>query len=305
MTEQRIADSSPKNSLGAPPGDPLARMARNHMIASELLAIARGFDAAGIPFIVLKGVPLAYRIYGRLQDRRIRDNDLLLRHGDVDRAVEKLRSFAYTPFYPKVRPSREVGRTNEHEMTRIRPPGVTMRAEIHWNAFYPGFYDVPEAIEWAHTQPFVLNGITLNVFDEPLTLIHLAVQFAQHAVSEAWILRDVAAAWNTWHRDIDRDRLLGLARATGTVHALDFSLRAAGDLDLLVAPPALGGSRRAALLRRLIPSARLFEPRPFPDHWRTMLAFLLSKLRRAPRYLCTANLAGRPGSATTQPGISE
>jgi hypothetical protein len=259
--------------------------ARNLLLTSELLAMARGLDAAGVGFIVLKGVPLAYRIFGRLEARRIRDNDILVRPGDVDRALVVLEDCGYEPMHPGLLPGKELRRTNQTAMVRRLPTGGAALAELHWRAFHPSVFDVDAEIEWGHVRPFRLNGVTVTVFDEPLTLLHLAAHFAQHACSEAWILRDVAAAWNAWHRDIDRDELLDLARDTGTAHVLEFALRAAEDLDLLVAPAPLTGSRRAAVLRRILPARRLFEPRPKPDHRRMMLVFLLTGLRRAPRYL--------------------
>ena len=270
--------------LGAPTGHPATVAARNLLLTSALLTIARGLDAAGVPFVVLKGVPLAYRIFGRLEARRIRDNDILVRPGDVDRALGVLRDCGYEPLHPALPPGKELRRTNQYAMRLRLPTGAVAHAELHRTAFHPAFFAAPEEIEWKHTQPFRLHGATVRVFDEPLTLLHLAAHFAQHACSEAWILRDVAAAWNTWHRDIDRDALLGLARDTGTAAVLEFALRAAEELDLLVAPAPRMASRRVAVLRRLLPTRRLFEPRPDPDHRRMMLVFLLTGLRRAPRY---------------------
>lgn len=252
------------DAFGAPGGYPRSLATRSLFLASELLTIDRGLDAAGVAFIVLKGVPLAYRIFGRLEARRIRDNDILVRPRDVDRALGVLRDCGYEPLYPGLLPTKELPRTNQLTMMHRLPTGRVACAKLHWSAFYPGFFDVP------------------------LTLVHLAAHFAQHACSEAWILRDVAAAWNAWYRDIDRDELLGLARDTGTAHVLEFALRAAEDLDLLVAPAPLIGSWRAAVLRRFLPTRRLFEPRPNPDHRRMTLMFLLAGLRRAPRYLLSS-----------------
>jgi hypothetical protein len=170
-------------------------------------------------------------------------------------------------------------------MTSRLPSGAAAYAEVHWRAFHPWFFDVAEEVEWRHTEPFTLQGVAVSVFDPPLTLLHLAAHFAQHGFSEAWILRDVAAAWNTWHRVLDGDALLALARETGTVSVLDFALSAATDLELLAAPAPAIGDRRAAVLRRLLPARRLFEPRPRPDHRRNLLVLLLTGLRRTPRYL--------------------
>jgi hypothetical protein len=262
--------SAPTRPLGAPVGDPVSVAARNLRVTSELLAIARGLDAAGVPFIVLKGVPLAYRLFGRLEARRIRDNDILVRPADVERAVAALHLLGYEPQYPGLRIGKERARNNQYALLRRRASGGVACAEVHWSAFYPRFFDVPDDVAWGHTQPFTLHGMTMRVFDEPLTLLHLAAHFAQHGFSAAWILRDVAAAWNAWHGEIDRDALLALARDTGTTHVLAFALRAASDLGLLLAPPPATRSWRAAALRRMLPARRLLEPRPEPDHRRRL-----------------------------------
>ena len=258
---------------------------RNLAVALELRTIVNKLDAAGVDFIVLKGLPLTYRVFGRLDARRIRDNDLLVRAGDVDRALGVLRDCGYELAEPGVLLDKASWRTNQVSLVRRGPTGRAGAADLHWRAFHPWFFDVPEAVEWAHARPFQVNGLTVKVFDEPLTLLHLAAHFAQHAFSEAWILRDVATAWNVWHRDLDGDELRRLARDTGTAHVLEFALRAAEDLGLLVAPPPPASSRRVAALRRVLPARRLFEPRPDPDHRRNLLVFLLTGLRQAPRYL--------------------
>jgi len=285
MEPGKILGSTPTAPLGAPTGDRAALATQNLSVTSELLVIARALDAAGVDFIVLKGVPLAYRVFGRLDARRIRDNDILVHPRDVAAALRALRGCGYELATPGLHPDKELRRTNQHAMVRRAPTGRLASAEIHWRAFHPWFFDVPEAIEWRHQRPFALHGVTVRVFDEPLTLLHLAAHFAQHAFSEAWILRDVAAAWNAWHRDIDTDELWSLARDTGTVHVLEFALRAAEDVHLLVAPSPRRSSRRAELLRRVLPTRRLFEARPHPDHRRNLLVFLVTGLRRAPRYL--------------------
>ena len=272
-------------TLGGPTGDTVTIAARNLELTSELLSIASSLDAAGVPFVVLKGVPLAYRIFGRLEARRIRDNDILVPLAHVARGIEALRGCGYAEEHPGLARGEELRRTNQSLMVQQRPGAVRLCAELHWRAFYPEFFDVPEAVEWQHVSPFSLHGHTLRVFDEPLTLLHLAAHFAQHGFSQAWILRDVAAAWNTWHRDLDRQALRRLAVETRTLGVLEFALKAAQDLDWLAAPPAVLGSRRAAVLRRILPTRRLFEPRPEPDHRRNLLLFVLTGLRRAPRYL--------------------
>ena len=87
MEPGKILGSTPTAPLGAPTGDRAALATQNLSVTSELLVIARALDAAGVDFIVLKGVPLAYRVFGRLHARRIRDNDILVHPRDVAAAL--------------------------------------------------------------------------------------------------------------------------------------------------------------------------------------------------------------------------
>jgi Uncharacterised nucleotidyltransferase len=272
------------DSFGAPKGSAARRTARNLLLTSELLTIARRFDAAGVDFIVLKGVPLACRIFGRLDARRIRDTDILVHPADVERAYALLRECGYEPRLAGLVLRKELRTTNQIPLMRRLPAGDLVCVDLHWTAFDQDFFNVLEAIEWGHTEVFRLNGVGIKVFDPPLTLVHLAAHFAHHAFSEAWILRDVAAAWNTWHRDIDREELRRVARDCSMEHVLEFAFRVAEDFHLIEAAAPLTGSWRAAVLRRLLPARRLFEQRPNPDHRRRMLVVLVTGLRRMPRY---------------------
>jgi hypothetical protein len=107
----------------------------------------------------------------------------------------------------------------------------------------------------------------------------------QHRLASPRILDDLAAGWNLWHQDIGEEDLLGLARQTGVIHALDFALGAAAELEMLDTPPPFIGSFKAARLRRLLPASRLLEKTSHKSYQRAALSLLLVKPRRIPGWL--------------------
>jgi hypothetical protein len=262
-----------------------SRIARNLSIQAELLRVCRTLSERGIDSIVLKGVPLAHRVWGGLgrRERAMLDNDVLVRVADVGKAASVLEALGYRPFQNRPLPSRfDV----EFELAFVtRTNSGALFVDLHWAPFPPLLYPVSEELVWRRTEFFELDGLELRVLDPAMTLVELASHFAQHTFSAAWVLKDLAAAWNTWSERIDREDLQRLAEETGLVHALDFALGAAEDLALLQAPPPPRVSQRAQRLRALLPAERLADARPRHDYVRAMLALSLAPLPQIPRWL--------------------
>lgn len=262
----------------------LGAIALNLMLEEELRTIVRSLSRHAIDLIVLKGIPLALRLFDRVDARVITDNDLLVHARDVVRACDVLRELGYEPVDARTVAS-QIPRDFQYRMGKPIPGGGWLRAEIHWNAFPTDLHPVPEDLLWAHREPFRAIGLDVGVFDRPLTLVHLASHFAQDHFANRQTLRDVAQAWNRWYAEHDASDLVSLAAETGLTHTLDFALLSASDAGLLAGPPPPIGSRRAARLRRLLPAGRLFEPRPEKDYRRWLYGLLLTEPRHAARWL--------------------
>jgi hypothetical protein len=125
-----------------------------------------------------------------------------------------------------------------------------------------------------------IGELSCRVFDRPMTVVHLAAHFAQSEFNIHQVLRDVACAWNAWYAGSDQREVLALAEATHLEHALDFALHSAVDLGMLDGSVPPIGSRRARLLRALLPASRLFDERPKRDYHRQALALLLVRPSR-------------------------
>lgn len=234
--------------------------------------------------VVLKGIPLTRRLFGRLDARSMVDNDVMVRRGDAVRAHQTLLGLGYEdPPFRKLEPQLRVD--FQHAMVRRLPSGATTHAELHWNAVSPRLYPVPEEILWSHVEPFDHRGAPVKVFDKPLTVVHLAAHFAQHRFSELRILRDLARAWTLWGASIDAAELESLAHRTGLVHALDFGLSSAHALGMLESAPPELGSKRAARLRAWLPAERLAETPPTRGYWRDLLMLSLADPPNVVRWL--------------------
>ena len=257
--------------------------ARNLLLRSELLQIVQALGNCGIDCVVLKGVPLAYRLFGRLDGRTIGDNDVLVRRADAQRALDTLFPLGYEPSVAFDFES--LLRSNfQYSLLRSVPSGGRVCAELHWSAFSPVLYPVSEEIQWSRIEPFPLGNVTLQVFDRPLTIIHLAVHFAHHLFSQPRIIRDLAQAWNLWGGKIDHDELRSLACSTGLSDVLAYGLWSARDLGLIDDSLPELSSRRADWLRRILPAERLLEERPNRDYVRELLQLFIVDPRCLPRW---------------------
>lgn len=260
---------------------------RNLLLLGELTRVAEALQAASVELLVLKGLPLSVRLTGRLggRERRIRDNDILVRRRDVRRAVSAIESLGYAPLANMPLES-QLPLNFEYELHR--PVGdTTSIVEIHWAPFPPLLYPVDEAYLWSRTESIEIAGRRFRVFDRVLTLLHQASHFVQHAASSDAVLKDLALAWNAWAEDIDPADLRTAARRTGLVHVLDFALRAADDRGMLQRRRPEPRSARAAGLRLLLPSNRLGPVQVQPTLRRELALATLAPTRRVPYWLWT------------------
>lgn len=257
-------------------------LAHNLLLRGELVRIARTLHGAGIDFVVLKGVVLLQRVYGRLDARPVSDNDLLFRSADLERALTALGGLGYEP---KIQADLgDALAADAKYVLERRQHGRDLWVDVHTNPLVPTIHRADEDSFWESTELFSIDDVPLRVFSPELTLLHLVAHAEQHRFCEPRILRDIVAAWNTWTapdtrdgegvdrsdgdrgndtaRRLDEGRLLGLAARLGLWHALDFVLTSAATLGQLNAPPPFMGSPRARRLARLLPPARLLDAAP-------------------------------------------
>lgn len=252
-------------------------LAHNLLLRSELEQVGHLFAREQIEWLVLKGLPLAQRVYGSLADRFCVDNDILVRRRDVERAAAALEKLGYQAASGRTLAD-DLASTFQHPMRRQAQSKLTVRLELHWNAFPPHLFAVPESVLWAHVEDCSLDSTRVRAFDPELCLVHLASHFVQHRCAEPRVLRDFGLALSCWRNSIDRTQLESLCIETGTRAAVAFAMRAAWKLDLTQVIPLFADPRANAILDLLGPSA-LTEVGS-PGYTRMALSVLLTAPQR-------------------------
>lgn len=268
------------SQVEAGPGEPLFH---NMLLEAELVRISRELRSAGIDFVVLKGVPLTRRLHARLDARMMVDNDVLVRRRDVQHAARCLGRLGYQLWEHHTLEG-DLRSTFESAFSRPTPGGGNVWVELHWSAFPPRMFPVAADLEWSRVEPYQLKTERVLVFDPTMTLVHLASHFAQHSCTHPRILKDIAAAWNRWHADVEYADLAALADATGVRATFVYALRAASTLGWLTSPPPPLSSRRTRALERLLPAERLLDPEA-SQYARILFTALLLRPERAANWL--------------------
>jgi hypothetical protein len=258
-------------------------LSANLALERELLDVLNCLSAAGVAAVVLKGIPLARRLGADLSQRRIRDNDLLVRREHVERAVDALTASGYQR-HRRLDLASQLRRGFQYPLFRSTPTGTKV-VEIHWNAFPPELFAAPSAPQWQHTEPFALSSGSVLVFDAALTVLQLCSHFVQSQLAEPRILVQLGVAWDHLGPTIDHAMLVALARELGVSAALAYCLRCASELRLTTHPPPEIASSRAKVLRQFLHAEELLQTRRRPDHTRSALGLILANPRAYVRWL--------------------
>lgn len=261
------------------------KLARSLLLLGELHDIDDALGREGIGFVVLKGLPLAVRLTGRIHGRahRIRDNDVLVRRTDVRAAVNALGRLGYCPL-PGVSLERELLLNFEYELVRVRQR-AHVSVEIHWAPFPHLLHPVEEDWLLSRSELVDVRGRSFRVLDRALTILQLASHYTQHHGRARWVLDDLAMAWNAWGATLDLADLADSARRTGLVHVLDFALSCAREAQLLTVERPPLDSDRARLVRLAMPTPEAMAERELHPARRLLLTLGLAPVRRIPGYL--------------------
>lgn len=247
-------------------------VAKNLALERELWDAQACLREHGIRVAVLKGFPLLRRLGLPLGDRELADNDLLVHATDVRRADSALREMGYVD--ASRRTLNNALRVDfQHRLRRDLASGRSALLELHWHAFTPKLYSVPDGFEWSHVEMLTIGGHELEAFTPPLTLLHTAAHYVQHGLAELRILRLLGVAWNRWGARHGQ-QAVAVAAELGMLPTLEYCLSAAAALGFASAAPPVT-TARAGLLLHALPPQRLVEDRPSPDHIRALLSLLL------------------------------
>jgi hypothetical protein len=222
---------------------PRRQAAARHGLAlqRELAIVLQALRAAGISdVVVLKGLPLALRLFGSVAEREMADIDVLVHPRDVPHALSELETLGYRKRY-SLEP--DLKRHREIPLRRVTPAGH-LHVDLHWKAF-ASENEIDDQFVWPRVERFTHQGIECLVLDPIMTVVHLAYHYTHHDFSVPKILRDFAQAWNVWHDQVDVGELMAIARETNHLPMLEMAFARADKAGLLNTPPPSMRSRRA------------------------------------------------------------
>lgn len=190
------------------------RAARRGLQQLDGLARAAGCLAdAGIPCLVLKGLPLARRLYGHPLTKASSDVDLLVAARTFDAAERVLADRGWRRVEPSFRetPAR-VRWYGRFESTHVLA-GPGGQIDLHRRLFpNPHYLDVPFDRLHAESVPAQVGAATYRVMNDEWTLVYLACHGARHYWEALRWLCDVAALLASMEPD-------HLGRAAARFHA--------------------------------------------------------------------------------------
>lgn len=241
---------------------------QNQMRFGRVGQVVGALTDAGVETMVLKGVALAQDVYRDAGLRPMADCDLLVRPGQVGRALEVLGDLAWLPDEPL--PSSYVRRHRELDVFDPQRWAI----DLHWHVsqwlIAPGDEWWGDEPFWTRSVPIEVAGSPTRALDRTDALLHALVHGARHGwrVAPQWIPDAVVIARAgpiDWERitSVSTTRGVALPVRHALVHLRDrFSVAVPGDV---VARLDGSGSRRAQ--RVLVRSGQSHGPTATEKRW--------------------------------------
>jgi len=183
----------------------------NILLLDRLGKLARCLEEARVPFLVLKGLALQQLLYSDPAVRPSSDLDLLVRRGDLRRALHALGQAGYR--VPEGG-ERRFWEDWYHHIQLSVGRGMAVGIEIHWDLELRQRHPFPIEEMWERSVPFSAAGCELRALGSEDQYVHGAVHLARHfyAPRLVWLmdLRRMARCWSLdWSCVADRARRCG------------------------------------------------------------------------------------------------
>ncbi|HBX22975.1 MAG TPA: hypothetical protein DEF34_05000 [Desulfotomaculum sp.] len=193
-------------------------------MSQETIRMAKCFESHGILAIVLKGAPLAWRLYGDITIRPSSDIDILVPFEELEKAISILETEGYTEkqnltsrqlqIYLKTNKRNSYHLTYRHNKTNIC-------LELHWKISSAGFHSLFTPTENI-IRKIKVEGSSLPVLLEEEWLLYLILHGAKHGWSYLRWLVDIAEF--TQKKGLDWNKISFLAKNFGLESILHQSL---------------------------------------------------------------------------------
>jgi hypothetical protein len=150
--------------------------------AAELVRLTQVFRKAGIDLLPMKGMTLSLRLYGEPAVRSLRDLDLLVRPGELDRADRLLVEQGYHRTFPGFEPTERM-KTAIQSLCRHYTyvhAGRNIDLELHWG-FSAWSQEQLEHL-WIHSRDVELGGTVMRQIEDS----HLFLLLCEHGAEHRW-----------------------------------------------------------------------------------------------------------------------
>lgn len=207
-----------------------AQQQRRELLIAALEELQRAFAAAGVDVILAKGLPLADRYWGGVQNRFTWDLDVLVEPERLKSAVCVLQQAGYASAHAGALGT-HLARRFSHAQEFVRQ-GVAI--DVHWIFRPRPGHCVDYRAIWRRRDTWVFNGVQHSVLDGEDTLLMLLlgiaedIERAQPNYRKLWdvylMLRSAAVRdWNAFFQSAQRQGVgrLVVAMLALTRHALD------------------------------------------------------------------------------------
>jgi hypothetical protein len=152
-----------------------AQNQKREALVAALAALHGEFATAGVDFILTKGLHLAARYWGGVENRFTWDLDLLVEPENLDSAVRVLQQAGYRTAHASVLASRLLHRFS-HAQEFI---GQGVAVDLHWIFRPRPGHRVDYAAIWQRRGTWVFNGVPYPVLSGEDTLLMLLLGIAE------------------------------------------------------------------------------------------------------------------------------
>lgn len=182
----------------------------------EIIRITKGLTENNIPYIIVKGIPLAQLVYKDTYIRQAKDIDLLVDITNLDEAQNLIIKLGYTtirPTYPLTNFKESYYLLHRHDIALYNQQR-SVEVELHFNLNYLGipFFklaDIP-------TKTLTINNNTIYIPNNEYDLLYLMLHAAIHAYSRLRWLHDIVLFLE--NTDIDINKVFALSKTLHIEH---------------------------------------------------------------------------------------
>jgi hypothetical protein len=277
LVAARAADAGPRDGRDAEAAARIDACRRNaaaraDQAAATLRALAAAFEAARVPYFIIKGSVLAHEVYGAPDRRRFSDVDVVVRAADLARAEAALAQLGYRFGVATIAQRRLTG--PEHALAERLMRGFAARylgahdwaapatsgllnVDLHWQ-IAPDRLRLGEAQLWEQVRTVRLDGIEIPTLAPPAMLVHLAAHATRLSVANFRLLHLCDLAWAAHIHAGALGAGWELAAQWGMRAHLERVFAMAEDV-LEIELPRPPGATRAAGRRAVVDVALLFD----------------------------------------------